>query len=227
MRRATMGVDPGGLRRRRGQPGRHRRGAARRACASSPSPAARMPGNAALVAELATRRPDLIFADMRAPARPARGQAASGRRDGAICLRRRCRHGQRARRHSRPRRQLLGRAEHPIADAPARRPTTPSTIRKTSGRPSARAVARRARQRPASRRKASPASASTPPARWSCATATAASSASRRPARQRWDTIVWLDHRALAEADECTATAPPRARLSRRRHVAGDGRRRS
>ena len=22
----------------------------------------------------------------------------------------------------------------------------------------------------------------------------------------RWDTIVWLDHRALAEADECTAT---------------------
>lgn len=23
---------------------------------------------------------------------------------------------------------------------------------------------------------------------------------------QRWDTIVWLDHRALAEADECTAT---------------------
>ncbi|GAB4564773.1 MAG: FGGY-family carbohydrate kinase [Haliangiales bacterium] len=24
---------------------------------------------------------------------------------------------------------------------------------------------------------------------------------------QRWDTIVWLDHRALAEAEECTATA--------------------
>ena len=23
---------------------------------------------------------------------------------------------------------------------------------------------------------------------------------------KRWDTIVWLDHRALAEADECTAT---------------------
>lgn len=25
----------------------------------------------------------------------------------------------------------------------------------------------------------------------------------------RWDTIVWLDHRALAEADECTATGHP------------------
>lgn len=25
----------------------------------------------------------------------------------------------------------------------------------------------------------------------------------------RWDTIVWLDHRALVEADECTATAHP------------------
>ena len=23
---------------------------------------------------------------------------------------------------------------------------------------------------------------------------------------KRWDTIVWLDHRALDEADECTAT---------------------
>ena len=23
---------------------------------------------------------------------------------------------------------------------------------------------------------------------------------------ERWDTIVWLDHRALAEADDCTAT---------------------
>ena len=27
---------------------------------------------------------------------------------------------------------------------------------------------------------------------------------------KRWDTIVWLDHRALAEADECTASRPPR-----------------
>ena len=27
---------------------------------------------------------------------------------------------------------------------------------------------------------------------------------------QRWDTMVWLDHRALAEADECTATASAR-----------------
>ena len=25
----------------------------------------------------------------------------------------------------------------------------------------------------------------------------------------RWDTIVWLDHRALAEADFCTATQHP------------------
>ena len=39
---------------------------------------------------------------------------------------------------------------------------------------------------------------------------------------ERWDTIVWLDHRALDEADDCTATGHKRARLSRRRHVAGD-----
>ena len=31
---------------------------------------------------------------------------------------------------------------------------------------------------------------------------------------KRWDTIVWLDHRALAEADECTATGHRGARLS-------------
>ena len=31
---------------------------------------------------------------------------------------------------------------------------------------------------------------------------------------ERWDTIVWLDHRALAEADECTASRPYGARLS-------------
>ena len=40
---------------------------------------------------------------------------------------------------------------------------------------------------------------------------------------KRWDTIVWLDHRAIAEADECTASGHARARLYRRRHVAGDG----
>ena len=27
-----------------------------------------------------------------------------------------------------------------------------------------------------------------------------------RTGEARWDTIVWLDHRALAEAEECTAT---------------------
>ena len=87
-----------------------------------------------------------------------------------------------------------------------RSPTMPSTARRTSGRPSAasvrEAVARCGRR--SGRR--SPASASTPPARWSCATATGAPLSVSTTGEPRWDTIVWLDHRAVAEAEECTAS---------------------
>ena len=44
------------------------------------------------------------------------------------------------------------------------------------------------------------------PARWSCATGAGAQLGVSTGGGERWDTIVWLDHRALAEADDCTAT---------------------
>ena len=39
----------------------------------------------------------------------------------------------------------------------------------------------------------------------------------------RWDTIVWLDHRSLEEAAECTASGHPRSGVHWRRHVARNG----
>ena len=59
---------------------------------------------------------------------------------------------------------------------------------------------------PAPIRPRSPGSASTPPARWWCATATGAPLSISTTGEPHWDTIVWLDHRAVAEAEECTAS---------------------
>ena len=42
-----------------------------------------------------------------------------------------------------------------------------------------------------------------PPARWSRSTATTGRPASPSPATTSWNAIVWLDHRAAAEAEEC------------------------
>ena len=151
--------------------------------------------------------PDMMFADMRDPARP-RGRAwrAGEPADGAICLRRRCRHGERARRHSRPRRQACSAA--PNTRSLMHRPKADHAEHDSEDiwRGGVRTPCAARWQRPAWRRRASPASASTPPARSWCATRDGGQLSVSVTGEQRWDTIVWLDHRALAEADECTAT---------------------
>ena len=47
------------------------------------------------------------------------------------------------------------------------------------------------------------------PARWWRSTATTARPRSRPTGEDRWNIVVWLDHRALAEAEECSATGHP------------------
>ena len=66
-----------------------------------------------------------------------------------------------------------------------------------------RGALRQSRRQAATRSSAFP---STPPVRWSCATGKARQLGVSTGGGERWDTIVWLDHRALAEADDCTAT---------------------
>ena len=124
----------------------------------------------------------------------------------ACRLRRRCRHRQRARRHPRPRRARCSAAANIRSPCNQPRPGHAEHDSEDIWRAVCAAVRRRAR-RPASRpedgrrhqlRRDLLAGRARPRRR--------ASSAVSTSGERRWDTIVWLDHRALAEADECTAT---------------------
>ena len=97
----------------------------------------------------------------------------------------------------------------------------PNRTGTTSGAPLARRSAPPAR-RPARSPKRSAASGSTPPARWCCATAAAKPLAASGDGQARWDTLLWFDHRAQAEAAECTAIGPRGRGERRRRDVARD-----
>ncbi len=66
-------------------------------------------------------------------------------------------------------------------------------------------------------------SASTPPARSWCATSTAARSAFPTGGERRFDTIVWLDHRALEGSRFLHGHEASRAGPLRACHVAGNG----
>ena len=77
--------------------------------------------------------------------------------------------------------------------------------------------------RQASRRTTCAASASTPPARWWCSGRAAPPlpvGPSEDPAR---DIIVWMDHRAVEQAERINAERPRRPALRRRHDLAGDG----
>ena len=101
--------------------------------------------------------------------------------------------------------RLFGRAEHPIVmNQP--KPDHAEHDSEDVWRAVCRAVQGALVNSRRRRRPTSPASPSTRPARWWCAAATASSSSVSTGGGDRWDTIVWLDHRALDEADACTAT---------------------
>ena len=158
-------------------------------------------GHAGLAAELETLRPDLNF--------PTCGCCPTcsprvGPPDGAVCLRRRCRDGERARRHRRPRGKMLGRAEHPIL---MHRPKADHAEHDFEDIWRAVCHAVRGALAKAGVGKESVAGISFDA---TCSIVVRGKDGGQVSVsvtgERRWDTIVWLDHRALAEADECTAT---------------------
>ena len=82
---------------------------------------------------------------------------------------------------------------------------------------------RRPWRKPAIRLRPSGASVSTPPARWWCSTAAASRSASARSGDPRRNVIVWMDHRAIAEARSDQRDRGRGAALCRRLDLAGNG----
>ena len=137
--------------------------------------------------------------------------------------RRRCRDRQRTRRRLRPqRRDARRRRRREIALFRDGRRHRRAVERRHLARPSAPASARRSRW-PAMSPDESPASASTRPARWSC-WARAASPLPVGPiGDRRRNIIVWMDHRAIDQAERINATGHPVLRLCRRHDLAGDG----
>ena len=100
----------------------------------------------------------------------------------------------------------------PVSPAPSiaspsrgRCPIMRSTVRRGFG---ARYAPPRAARSPrqASGRGVSPGSPSTPPARWRHSTPTAVRSTVSTTGRDEWKSMMWADHRAIAEAEEITAT---------------------
>ncbi len=193
------------------------------ACASLPSPAARMRASAPCARPSTRCEPDLIFDDMRATARPAR---AAAKREGLLKpeagLRRRCRDRQRARGHPRP----PGRTARPRrasdrdapADARSRRARFARTVWAAVCAGGARRATRRRAARRGHRRH-----------RLRRHLLAGGARPRRRPAHRLDVGRRSLGHHRLARSPRARRSRrmhrhrPPRARLSRRRHVAGDG----
>ena len=130
--------------------------------------------------------------------------------------------GQRARRGVRPQPATSLPIASGRSSSSIRVPMCSSNRRPTSGSRLCAAV-REVVAGAASRAKRSAASASTPPVPWSPSVPMATPVSVAEDGDPRRDIIMWMDHRAVAEAAEINATHDPGARLCRRRGQRRDG----